>query len=274
MSTSRSIIWEGTAALKTWLRCQPSPIGASSYLDLARVLGLYQGIIWRATSRYEEEHVRHWFGKQVPVVDAPDFASVAHRAKEGPPWREKVAGHLKIVFLSRISRQKNLSGALTMLKDLQGEVQLNIYGPLEDRRYWLKCQNIIDSLPRNVQVRYRGSVTYDKVIDVMADHDLFFLPTLGESYGHAILEALLAGCPVLISDRTPWHDLRGKGVGWDLPLEQPESFRVALQSCINMSSQEHRAWSQRAKAFGLEHAQEETIVDQYRRLFDYALRRT
>ena len=246
-----------------------------AYLGLSRVLGLYQGIIWRATSRYEEEHIRRWFGKQVPVIVAPDLPSVtSHSSKEGRPWREKVAGHLKIVFLSRISRQKNLSGALTMLKSLRGEVRLNIYGPLEDKKYWIECQRIIDSLPQNVQVQYRGSVTYDKVIDVMAEHDLFFLPTLGESFGHAILEALLAGCPVLISDRTPWHDLQGKGVGWDLPLEQPERFRVALQSCIGMGPQEHRMWAQRARAFGLEHAQEQTIVDQYRRLFDYALRRT
>ena len=122
-----------------------------AYLDLARMLGLYQGIIWRATSRYEEEHVRRWFGKQVPVVVTPDLPSVAaHRSKEGQPWREKVAGRLKIVFLSRITRQKNLSGALTMLKDLRGQVQLNVYGPLEDKRYWAKCQKIIDSLHRKV----------------------------------------------------------------------------------------------------------------------------
>ncbi|MBV9454534.1 MAG: glycosyltransferase family 4 protein, partial [Rubrobacter sp.] len=151
-----------------------------AYLGLARMLKLYQGVIWQASSTSEEEQVRRWFGKQVSVVVAPEFPSVIYKAKKGPSLREKVAGHLKLVFLSRISRQKNLSGALTMLKDLRGEVQLNIYGPLEDKKYWLRCQKIIDSLPRNVQVRYWGSVTPDKVIDVIANHDLFFLPTLGE----------------------------------------------------------------------------------------------
>lgn len=244
-----------------------------AYLELARVLGLYQGITWQASSQYEEEYVRRWFGEQVPVVVAPNPSSAVHGAKESPPRREKVAGRLRIVFLSRISWEKNLSGALTMLKGLRGEVQLNIYGPLEDKSYWVKCQKIIDSLPRNVQVRYQGSVPYDRVIDVMADHDLFFFPTHGESFGHVVLEALLAGCPVLISDRTPWRDLRSKGVGWDLPLEQPGRFRAALQSCINMNSQEHWTWSQRARAFGLEQARDQTVLDQYRKLFDYALRR-
>ncbi len=243
-----------------------------AYLGLARVLGLYQGTTWQAASQYEEEHIRHLFGEQVPVVVAPSLPSAPHRAEESLPRREKVAGRLKIVFLSRVSRQKNLSGALTMLKGLRGEVQLNIYGPLEDRSYWLKCQKIIDSLPRNVQVRYQGGVTYDRVIDVLADHDLFFLPSHGENFGHVVLEALLAGCPVLISDQTPWRDLQSKGVGWDLPLEQPERFRAALQRCINMDSQEYRTWSQRARVFGIEQARDQIIVDPYRKLFDYALR--
>ncbi len=77
---------------------------------------------------------------------------------------------------------------------------------------------------------------------------------------------------MLISDQTPWRDLQSKGVGWDLPLEQPERFRAALQRCINMNSQEYRTWSQRARAFGIEQARDQIIVDPYRKLFDYALR--
>ena len=160
-----------------------------------------------------------------------------------------------------------------MLEGLRGDIQLNIHGPLEDKGYWTECQKIIDSLPRNVQVRYRGEVVYDRVIEVLADHDLFFFPTLGENFGHVILEALVAGCPVVTSDRTPWRGLRDMGVGWDLPLDEPERFRAVLQGCVEMDAQDYRGWSQRARAFGLEHARDRTTLDQYRELFSCALGR-
>ena len=45
------------------------------------------------------------------------------------------------------------------------------------------------------------------------------LPTLGENFGHVIVEAWTAGCPVLVSDRTPWRQLASHGVGWDVALD-------------------------------------------------------
>ena len=73
--------------------------------------------------------------------------------------------------------------------------------------YWEKCQRIIDDLPENIQVKYNGTIGHEKVVREMASHDLFFLPTLGENFGHVIFEALAAGCPILISDQTPWRNL-------------------------------------------------------------------
>lgn len=178
---------------------------------------------------------------------------------------------MNIIFLSRVSRMKNLDGALKMLKGLKGKVEFNIYGPMEDKVYWTECQKTISSLPENIEVRYCGSVAHDKVGTVMRGHDLFFLPTLGENFGHVILEALVAGCPVLISDQTPWRDLKEKGVGWDLPLDQPELFREVLQKCVDMNDEEYVKWSERARVYGLQVSQDDKVVEQNRQLFYYAV---
>ena len=175
-------------------------------------------MIWHASNEYEEENIRSQFGNRVPVMTARDLTTAFLGTEERTPRGTKRPGCLRIVFLSRISRKKNLSGALKMLEGLRGDIRFNIYGPLEDKGYWAECQKIINSLPHNVQVRYCGDVVYDRVIEVLADHDLFLLPTLGENFGHVILEALVAGCPVLTSDRTPWRGLQDIEVGWDLPL--------------------------------------------------------
>jgi glycosyltransferase involved in cell wall biosynthesis len=162
---------------------------------------------------------------------------------------------------------KNLDGALKMLNGLKGKVEFNIYGPMEDKSYWAECQKIISSLPENIEVKYCGSITHDKVGAVMSEHDIFFLPTLGENFGHVILEVLCAGCPVLISDQTPWQDLEDKGVGWDLPLSKPEMFQEVLQRCVEMNNDEYVKWSERALGYGLGVTKDDGVVEQNRELF-------
>jgi glycosyltransferase involved in cell wall biosynthesis len=158
-----------------------------------------------------------------------------------------------------------------MLRGLKGDVVFDIYGPLEDGDYWKKCQAIAGSLPRSVQVNYRGTIGHDEVAGVYSRYDLFLFPTHGENFGHVIIEALVAGCPILISDQTPWRGLQNLGVGWDLPLDRPERFTAVLQQCVDMGKDDMRALSQRARAYGLQNAADPEKVRQNRRLFTVAL---
>jgi glycosyltransferase involved in cell wall biosynthesis len=250
----------------------PGALGLKSlkkrvYIMVAKAFGLYLGVVWQVSSEHEGADIRQWFGRGVPVVVAPNLPPVIHSADELPPKNKKTAGCLKIIFLSRISRKKNLYGTLKMLKKLNGKVECNIYGPMEDKLYLAECQNIISSLPENIEVLYCGSVAHDRVNAVMRQHDLFFLPTLGENFGHVILEALCAGCPVLISDQTPWRDLKEKGVGWDLPLDRPDLFQDVLQKCVDMNGLEYVKWSERAREYGFGVTKDDGVVEMNRRLF-------
>ena len=104
---------------------------------------------------------------------------------------------------------KNLDFAIAVLAAINGGVNFNVFGPIEDRLYWADCQRLAERLPGNVRLRYRGLVKPDEVAQVLERHHLFFLPTRGESFGHAIVESLMAGCPVLISDQV--HSLAQLG---------------------------------------------------------------
>jgi len=237
------------------------------YSLMAKALGLYRGIIWQASSEHEEADICQCYGRGLQVVVAPDLPPVIHSAQKISLKGEKTAGFLKILFLSRISRNKNLDGALKMLKGLRGGIQFSIYGPMEDKDYWVECEQIVKMLSENTVVRYCGSVEHDKVSDLMREYDLFFLPTLGENFGHVILEAFCSGLPVLISDQTPWRALQEKGVGWDLPLDQPELFHKVLEKCVDMDQNEYTKWSKRALEYGCRVAQDDKIVEQNRQLF-------
>jgi glycosyltransferase involved in cell wall biosynthesis len=255
----------------------PGALGLKSlkkrvYITAAKELGLYKGAVWQASSEHEESDIRQWFGSDAQVVIAPDLPPVIIAADEPRAVKGKAKGCLKIIFLSRISRKKNLDGALEMLNGLKGEIQFNIYGPINDKAYWAECQKIISSLPGNIEVKYCSSVVHDKVGAVMREHDLFFLPTLGENFGHVILEALCACCPVLISDQTPWRDLEEKGVGWDLSLEKIEMFQEVLQKCVDMNNEEYVKWSEKARGCGLAVTKDDGVVAQNRELFYQAVR--
>lgn len=238
-----------------------------AYILAAKALNLCRGAVWQASSMHEEADIRRVLGENVKVVIAPDLAPFPSASEKLPSKSEKRRGLLRIVFLSRICPKKNLIGALKILRGLQGKIEFDIYGPLEDKKYWAKCQNIINKLPKNIDVRFCDKIAHEQVAKAIRKYDLFLFPTLGENFGHVILEALCAGLPVLLSDQTPWRELEEKGVGWDVPLENIDRFKDILQRCLDMENSEYLQWSERARKYGLHVSQDNKTVESNRKLF-------
>jgi glycosyltransferase involved in cell wall biosynthesis len=80
---------------------------------------------------------------------------------------------------------------------------------------------------------------------VFSENHFFLLPTAGENFGHVILEALTSGCPVLISDQTPWRALQEEGIGWDLSLNDQNIWLEALNTCVRMDNVEYQKMRKR-----------------------------
>ncbi len=236
------------------------------YLLAARALGLYAGARWQASSPFEAEQIRA-FAPRSEVLVAPDLPPPPPPAGGEPPRRPKQAGRLRAVFLARLGRHKNLSYALTRLAEAGGPAELTIAGPREDPAYWQQCQAQIGRLPPGVGASYRGRVEPGQVPALLAGHDVLILPSKGENFGHVILEALLAGTPVLISDATPWRGLETAGAGWDLPLDQPQRFTSVLRRLRDMDDDEHTRLSRAARALGRRAAESPEALAANRRLF-------
>lgn len=66
------------------------------------------------------------------------------------------------------------------------------------------------------------------------------MPTQGENYGHVFIEALSSGTPILLSDQTPWRNLKDKGIGWDIPLARKDRFIHALQAFNHLNVEKDR----------------------------------
>lgn len=213
------------------------------FIQLARLIGIYGNVTWRASSEFEKSD----------IVKVMKIKSDAIQIVEDLPIKNipNVSGGissqsssddvcLRIVFLSRIARGKNLDYALKVLQHVKAEMIFDIYGPAENAKYWKECQLLILQLPGNVKVNYLGSVRPDQVVDIFRSYDLFFFPSGGEAYGHVIAECLTAGTPVLLSTKTPWRDLHDEGLGWDIDLANQNSFVEVMEKMARLSREERQ----------------------------------
>lgn len=215
-----------------------------AYLRAARALGLIDDVWLHATGEDEAQDIRNACPWAERIAVAPNV-----RALRPLPAAHELGdadGRLRLVFLSRIDRKKNLDYALRVLAGIGAHAVLDIYGPISDAAYWAECEQLIAKLPGNVAAHYRGTLPNDAVSATIAGHDLFFLPTRGENFGHAIFDSLEAGVPVLISDQTPWRDL--KAAGDALPLAEPAAFRTAIEQFARLDPAERAAKRRAARA--------------------------
>ena len=239
-------------------------------LRVARALGLFDGAIWHAASPSEEAAIHREFGAGATVLVARDLPMLSAQPTDRP---RKAPGSLDIAFLGRIAPIKNLAFLIEVLRPVTGTVRLSVYGPIEDAAYWAACTAAAAALPANVSWEYRGVVAPDAVTTTLGRHHLFALPSRAESYGHAINEALITGCPVLISDQTPWRDLEGRRAGWDLPLSRPDLFTEVIERCVAMDEADLAMWSRGATDLAGEVARDPELEGAYRRLLTTATSR-
>lgn len=240
------------------------------YLAFIKTFNLHKNMVWHASNAQECRDI-----KIQPFLQA---SSIQIALDLFTPWQQSELelsydwmniSALRVIFLSRITPMKHLDYALKRLMDVDVKVNIvfDIYGPLEDVDYWQKCQILIRNLPPHVKVNYCGSVRHEDVITIFSRYDLFFLPTLGENYGHVIAEALAAGTPVLISNKTGWTGLHEEELGWDLALEKKGEFVRCIEYCASLPINERRQWRQKIQIKSLRRLINRDDIEANRQLF-------
>jgi glycosyltransferase involved in cell wall biosynthesis len=220
-----------------------------AYLTMATWSRLTRNVVWHVSSIHEREDVLRAAGSDcLTIIEAPDLLAIGDGLPAGSSAQKEV-GLARFAWLSRISPKKNLIGAIRMLENVQGEAHFAIYGPVEDQAYWQECQAAIRKLPSNVKVEYMGGLTPTEVVPALAQHHFFLFPTFGENFGHVIPEALCGGCPVLLSDQTPWLDLEENSAGWVMSLASQTAWEKCIQGCIDMDNESYEIHSKSARTY-------------------------
>lgn len=203
-----------------------------TYIRVTRRLLYSSRILWHASTELEATNIRriHADATILSSIDSVGDTPIDHVVAS-----KDVA---RLVFIGRISPKKNLTFALSILERTRIPVIFDIYGPLEDLKYWGQCLEVISRLPPQTEVRYRGELSAELVRPIFSHYDAFIFPTFGENFGHVIPEALSSGCPVFCSDQTPWSGLLNRGGGSAIPLASVGLWEDCLKTLAQETSQE------------------------------------
>jgi glycosyltransferase involved in cell wall biosynthesis len=197
------------------------------YLWMLRVSRLTQNVHWWATTEDERLAIRDLFpDASIHLVQTPPTNVEA--ARQPMPDR---AGGFRILFASSVNAKKRPSVLIeALIGALDGHptpTLLTICGSAHDRDEQQRCAALIKLAPICLQFENLGPVEPGKVIDQIKACHILALPTLGESFGHVILEALANSRPVLTGRRTPWTDILDSGAG-EAVDEPVEAWTAAL----------------------------------------------
>lgn len=217
------------------------------YIIFLKMFGLLDIVHFQSTSDEETRAIiKHLQVESLRVDLLGNVPSIAERRNVENP---KKPGQARCIFLSRIVSKKNLLSVIEYMFNIKGLVQLDIYGAIEDEKYWDECKKKISLLPANIQTEYKGLVNHERVHDTFRKYDVFIFPTQSENFGHVIAEALMVGCPVIISDQTPWSDVALVEGGWSIPLDKPEEYVHAIQEIIDADDSKEKEYKENIQGY-------------------------
>lgn len=236
-----------------------------AFLVAMKAMGCFKGVEFQATNPEEAQDIAIWIGKDVVVHQVQNLARKA--AIVAPAGIEKEAGEVRLVSFARIAEEKNTLFAIEQLRSVKGRVRFDLFGTVYDQPYLERCRAAIAQLPAGITVQWHGQLPNDQVAAAMASAHFLYMPSVGENFGHTMLEALTAGRPLIISDRTPWRSLQAVHAGWDLPLEAPGQFVQVIQQAVDMDQATYDRLAQGAYATGARYLTDPTPVERSYRMF-------
>ncbi|MGB8097775.1 MAG: glycosyltransferase family 4 protein [Terracidiphilus sp.] len=241
-----------------------------AFIVAFQLLKLHKAITWHASTSQEKADIERMFGSNVRSHIAIDLRTdiFGDRAKQGRSQHatdEPQGGSL--VFLSRIVPKKNVAAVIRAMSLVKGNARLSIAGPIEDARYWNRCLELVNNLTEEGLVRYVGAIRAEEVIAFLGRFDLFVFPTLGENFGHVVLESLAAGTPVIVGNDTPWHQIETSGAGWMCDPSSPGAIAELIERFLSLDKESRERMRIAARGVALEMLEDPSGLSANRLMF-------
>jgi glycosyltransferase involved in cell wall biosynthesis len=135
-----------------------------------------------------------------------------------------------VLFVSSLWPYKNCDGLLrawALARPELGDRQLAIVGPGRDEKYVAQLHSLADELGISDDLVFVGGVPLEETVRFYQAADVFVYPSLNETFGLPILEAMACGCPVVTSDTSAMPETAGGAAVLSNPKD-PSSIARAI----------------------------------------------
>lgn len=174
-------------------------------------------------------------------------------------------GRLRLLFVGTAPLLKGLDVLLAAARRSfprsSGSVELTIVAPPTVRhaaRPGCPITRILDLQPRETVHR------------LMAESDVFILPSRAESYGLTAAEAMAHGCAVIVSDFPPLPEVVPREAGWHVPVGDPDALATTLRAVLeDEAGLRHR--QEEARGVYERRHRPEVVASQLRQIVDEAV---
>jgi glycosyltransferase involved in cell wall biosynthesis len=182
-------------------------------------------------------------------VEPEIFAPTPWPAPARPATNLEAAEPLRLVFVGRLVPFKAVGLLLAALARLKAQVavpvRLRIIGDGPMAAPW---QAEVDRLGLQAEVRFVGQLSAPAVAAEMAAAHCFCLPSVRESGGAVLLEAMACARPVIAVGFGGPAEIVDDEVGQRLPATHPEALIAALVAALEDLIRDPEAWRRRGLA--------------------------
>jgi len=214
--------------LSPWSLAQ-SKLRKQLMLKLVERRNLDTASLLHFTTTRERDECFAAFGQSFPSLVLP----LGVRLPSLFPATKSKRDGLRLLFLSRLHPKKQLEVLLKGLALFQSDFpqaiwQLDIAGAGEPA-YLASLQKLAVQLNLSQRCRWLGHVQGDAKISLLQQADWFLLPSAAENFGIAVVEALAAGTPVIVSPQVAVADLIvAAGAGLVCPSDPASICKILL----------------------------------------------
>ena len=135
---------------------------------------------------------------------------------------------VRFSFIGRISKEKNLEFLNSVWKKFSAkhdDVELMYVG------YGWYLEEIKKFFEGNNSVHFAGEQGGETLASLYADSDFFLFPSITDTFGNVVVEAMSTGTPAIVSDYGGPHDIvMDSEAGRILPIDE-EAWLNALEEC-------------------------------------------
>ncbi|MDP3993631.1 MAG: glycosyltransferase [Candidatus Doudnabacteria bacterium] len=193
---------------------------------------------------------------QPTPIDVTKFKSLSHVIPAMPTGRQAEAGIQQsrldprvkpeddksvILFVGRLSPEKNVAMLIRAVKNLKEDFELWIVGKGPEEA------NLKRLAGNDERIRFLGPKTIDELPVIFQSADIFALPSNTESFGQVLLQAAAAGCAI-IATATPGARsvLSNEKYGLLIPVGFQRHLEAALKNLISKTF-EREYWATQAQ---------------------------